>query len=59
MPKFNRKKIALTLVCASILGGKTQAAQNIKTEQTLAAVGGVLLSLINSLKNKKLPLGWE
>jgi hypothetical protein len=40
MPKFNRKKIALTLVCASILGGKTQAAQNIKTEQTLAAVGG-------------------
>ena len=66
MSRFNRRKIALTLACASILGGKTQAMkepqsqQNLAAvEQTLAAVGGVLLSLINSLKNKKLPLGWE
>ena len=62
MPKFNRKKIALTLVCASILGGKTQAAQNIKTEQTLAAVGGATAKnsskgFVNWVKNHKLGVG--
>ena len=40
MKKFRRKKLAFALACASIFGCKTQAAQNIKTEQSLAAVGG-------------------
>ena len=34
----NKNKIALVLACASIFGGKTQAAQNVKTEQSLGAV---------------------
>jgi len=38
MSKFGRDKIALVLACASIFGGKTQAAQNVKTEQSLGAV---------------------
>ena len=38
MSKFGRDKIALALACASIFGGKTQAAQNVKTEQSLGAV---------------------
>ena len=36
----NKNKIALVLACASIFGGKTQAAQNVKTGQTVTAVGG-------------------
>ncbi len=41
MKKFRRKKLAFAFACASIFGCKTQADQNIKTEQSLAAVGGV------------------
>ena len=40
MNKFGRRKIALALACASVFVGKTQAAQNVKTAQTLGAVGG-------------------
>ena len=47
MAKLGKDKIALFLACASILGGKASAAQNIKTGQTVAAVGGA------TLKNNK------
>ena len=47
MAKLRKDKIALFLACASILGGKAQAVQNIKTGQTVAAVGGA------TLKNNK------
>jgi hypothetical protein len=40
MAKFDKGKIALFLACASVLGGKTQASQNVKIGQTAAAVGG-------------------
>ena len=40
MNKFGRRKIALALACASVFVGKTQAAQNVKTAQTLGAVVG-------------------
>jgi len=39
MAKFDKGKIALFLACASVLSGKTQAAQNVKTRQTIGAVG--------------------
>ena len=62
MSRFSRRKMALALACASILGGKTQAAQNIKTEQTLAAVGGATAKnsskgFVNWVKNHKLGVG--
>ena len=47
MAKLRKDKIALFLACASILGGKAQAVQNINTGQTVAAVGGA------TLKNNK------
>ena len=40
MNKFGRRKIALALACASIFGGNTRAAQDVKTGQTVATVGG-------------------
>ena len=40
MAKLRRDKIALFLACATFLGGKVQAAQNVKTGQTVTAVGG-------------------
>ena len=40
MAKLGKDKIALFLACASIFGGNTRAAQDVKTGQTLAAVGG-------------------
>ncbi len=58
MKKFRRKKLAFALACASIFGCKTQAAQNIKTEQSLAAVGATTKNsntgFINWVKNHKL-----
>ena len=51
MAKLRRDKIALFLACASILGGKASAAQNVKTGQTIATVGGA------TLKNNKNILG--
>ena len=62
MKKFRRKKLAFALACASIFGCKTQAAQNIKTEQSLAAVGGAATKnsnkgFINLVKNHKLGVG--
>ena len=58
MKKFSRRKIAFALACASIFGCKTQAAQNIKTEQSLAAVSGAATKnsnkgFINLVKNHK------
>ena len=40
MKKFSRRKIALALACASILGGRTQAMNKPQSRQTVAAVGG-------------------
>ena len=40
MAKLGKDKIALFLACASIFGGNTRAAQDVKTGQTVAAVGG-------------------
>ncbi len=56
MKKFGRDKIALFLACTSVLGGKTQAMNISKAQspQTVAAVGGRLLALINQ-SNKGLP----
>lgn len=55
MSKFGRDKIALVLACASIFGGKTQAAQNVKTEQSLGAVrrGGATFDNSKALKKSK------
>ena len=53
MSKFGRDKIALVLACASIFGGKTQAAQNVKTGQTVAAVGGATFDNSKALKKSK------
>lgn len=44
--KFGKKKLALALACASVLGGKTSAVNNntnktgVKNSQTIGAVGG-------------------
>lgn len=43
MAKLGKDKIALFLACASIFGGNTRAAQDVKTGQTIGAVGGRLL----------------
>ena len=40
MAKLGKDKIALFLACASIFGGNTRAAQDVKTGQTIGAVGG-------------------
>ncbi len=40
MKKFSRRKIALALACASILGGRTQAMNKPQSQKTVAAVGG-------------------
>ena len=40
MKKFSRRKIALALACASILGGRTQAMNKPQSRQTVAAVAG-------------------
>ena len=53
MSKFGKDKIALVLACASIFGGKTQAAQNVKTGQTVAAVGGATFDNSKALKKSK------
>lgn len=53
MSKFGRNKIALLLACASIFGVKTQAAQNIKTEQSLGAVASGALGNSRALKKSK------
>jgi hypothetical protein len=55
MSKFGRDKIALVLACASIFGSKTQAAQNVKTEQSLGAVrrGGATFDNSKALKKSK------
>ena len=50
MKKFSKNKIALFLACTSVLGGKSQAAQNVKTEQTIAAVGGATSCSNKSVK---------
>ena len=52
MKKFSKNKIALFLACTSVLGGKSQAAQNVKTEQTIAAVG-----VATSCSNKSVKQG--
>ena len=43
MKKFSRRKIALALACALILGGKTQAMNTFQSRQTVAEVGGRLI----------------
>ena len=43
MNKFGRRKVALFLACASVLGGKTQAMKEPQSRQTFAAVGGLLI----------------
>ena len=53
MIKFGKGKIALFLACASIFGGKTQAAQNVKTSQTVAAVGGATFDNSKAIKKSK------
>lgn len=55
MKKFNRKKIALALACASVLGGKTQAVDKNKpqSQQILAAVGGTVFDNSKALKKSK------
>ena len=50
MSKFDKRKIAVTLACASFFSGKSQAME--KSSQPVAAVGGVT-SKINSTTNKK------
>ncbi len=40
MKRFGKNKIALFLAFASVLSGKTQAMNEPKSHQTLAAVGG-------------------
>ena len=50
MSKFDKRKIAVTLACASLFSGKSQAME--KSSQPVAAVGGVT-SKINSTTNKK------
>ncbi len=58
MSRFNRRKIALTLACASILGGKTQAMKEPQSQQNLAAVSGVTSSKFNKLtKKQKIAIG--
>ena len=58
MSRFNRRKIALTLACASILGGKTQAMKEPQSQQNLAAVSGVTPSKFNKLtKKQKIAIG--
>ena len=51
MSKFGRDKIALALACASIFGGKTQAAQN--ADQTVAAVSRAASDSSKALKKSK------
>ena len=59
--KNNKKKIALAVACASVLGGKTSAINNkAQNPQSAAAVGGAILVLITQ-SNKGLPRikNWE
>ena len=58
MKKFGRNKIALFLACTSVLGGKIQAMNldEAQTQQTLATVGGRLLTIILNLS---LRLSWD
>lgn len=51
MSKFGRDKIALALACASIFGGKTQAAQN--ADQTVATVSRAASDSSKALKKSK------
>ena len=64
MNKFGRRKIALTLACALVVGGKVQAMSINKPQnrQTLAAVGGATSRVNQSVKqglskNQKLAIG--
>ena len=64
MKKFNRKKIAFLLACASILSSKARARNENEPQspQTVAAVGGAATKnsnkgLINWVKNHKWQLG--
>lgn len=53
MAKVGRDKIALFLACASVLGGKASAAQSIKTDQTVAEVGGAAFSNSKAMKKSQ------
>ena len=62
MKKFGRRKIALVLACASILGGKTQAMNKPQSQKTVAAVGEATTKnsskgFVNWVKNHKLGVG--
>ena len=62
MKRFSRRKIALVLACASILGGKTQAMNKPQSQKTVAAVGGATTKnsskgFVNWVKNHKLGVG--
>ncbi|MBR0183762.1 MAG: hypothetical protein IJQ10_01160 [Clostridia bacterium] len=45
MKRFGKNKIALFLAFASVLSGKTQAMNEPKSHQILAAVGGRLVRI--------------
>lgn len=60
MSRFSRRKIALALACASVLGGKTQAMNSnmSQSKQALAAVGEATSSKFNKLtKKQKIAIG--
>ena len=64
--KFNRKKIVFLLACASVLGGKTQAANknNAQSPKTVSEVGrwsdkNLNKGLISWVKNHKWQLGGQ
>ena len=59
MSKFDRKKIAVTLAFASLLGSKTSAMNTIKMEQNPASLGGAASQATNRNvpNNNKLGLG--
>ena len=56
MNKFGRRKIALALACASILGDKTQATNKPQSQKTVAAVGGAASRNKGLSKNQKLAI---
>ena len=56
MSKFGRRKIALVLVCASILGDKTQAMNKPQSQKTVAAVGVAASRNKGLSKNQKLAI---
>jgi hypothetical protein len=62
MKRFSRRKIALVLACASVLGGKTQAMNKPQSQKTIAAVGEATTKnsskgFVNWVKNHKLGVG--